>query len=751
MPDPKLDGIEELERQQAAETFEIPDRGPPGFDLFGDDAMLPSARRSGSGEERPREARTLEDLYVIYPELGRGDWKLRVERLAPRHFRGRSTSGYLGDFYERMSMDDFSERFGGGQYKLAVMRPVGAGDTVSKSDYKHVKELRIVVPGDPSLSGITSGGGEDEMNAMNPSMMLLGRPSEAVEIERIRAEQREKDRDRQEKNRLSERLDVERQRSMEAPRETIALMSSHTQRAFDDLKEHSNQQLVFWQGEVERLRGELNIRDSELREARLALTRAEAEAGNTNRSIETAAMREMKERHDERYGELKERAEEERRRMQEEHARKIDEMQRDHRRQVEELTGRHAEERRTYESSQALERERVREEARQRIEAIEKSRADEVRVLRDTYEGRLKDMRDLTDREVAGARENARREVESIRQSEQSSTALTKETAAVRTDLLQAEMTRLRHEAAELRAEVGRKEDEIRRLVQAQNKPLAEALAEARQTASLVGMVDASDVPSGDGPWYKDAIAIGQRLVESAPEIFREVSKVREANRQAAAQQRPPQQQQHMVLQQQQRPPQQRYAPPAPQIIAPPAESSYTPPPLGGAATPRGAPVPIGPVVHQVASPLQPGGDRTASPLAASDEGEGSPAGEVDNAPAPTVPMQQQQAGPARGPAPAVIAGMTEEGVGRFFKMLEDSVRDRNVVSPEMFAQGFVAEVGRDNAVQLVQQFTPEVIIDIARRHTNGQSRIVTRDGQRYVREMIGHVQRLAVASAAVA
>lgn len=735
MNDPKIDGIEELERQQAAQEFEIPDRPPPA-DFFGA-AVDPFADRSGPsrGHERVGEPKSLEDLYVIYPDLGRGDWKLRVDRTFPRSFRGCSTAGYLGDFYERMSMDEFTARFGGGRYVLAVMKPVSSGDSVSKSDYKQVKEIRIVVPGDPSMTGIPNN--EDDMNV---EARFIGRPSEAVEIERMRVEQKAIEREREDRIALQNKLDRERDRANQLPAHHTELLSETTRRAFDDLKEHSATQLTFWQQEVERLRAELNVSQAELKDVRQQLIRAESDAANTTRNIETTAMREMRERHDERYSEMKERTEDDRRRMLEEHSRKLEEGEREHRRQIEELTSRHAEERRTYESNQALERERVREDMRSRVEAVEKAKESEVSSLVRTYEARIEDLRRVTEREVESVRDQARREVESVKISEKSTATLTTETAKARLGIMEGEVMRLRAEVSEQRIENNRLRDELVKQQAAQHKDPLVALTEAREMAAMTGMVEAAEVSGGED-WKDKAIAIGQKLVENAPQIMEQVTKARETNRaQVQQQQYMQQQQRRAVEQQQQQPPPQagRYAPPAFAPRMAPAQN-LPPLPLGGVTMAMGAPLPLAPAVVSVASPLQPH-EHVGTPIGVGGEDVSRGQEEVGAAPPPTIqdPVQQRQQ-----PSSQVSLGaLPPQAVGQFFQELENAVRER-IISPDMFAQGFISHVGAEVAAAVSQQVSADQIIETARQATDGQSRIVTRDGQRYVQQMWQHVAQV--------
>jgi hypothetical protein len=103
------------------------------------------------------------------------------------------------------------------------------------------------------------------------------------------------------------------------------------------------------------------------------------------------------------------------------------------------------------------------------------------------------------------------------------------------------------------------------------------------------------------------------------------------------------------------------------------------------------------------------------------------------------VPTQQQQ---AQAGGSVTLGGLPPEAVGAFFGELEKAVRDR-MPSAEVFAQAFVQRVGPGAAQAVQQAVSADEIIETARQATGGQSRIVTREGQRYVRQMWNQVSLL--------
>lgn len=755
-----------VEQDQSAQEFELPDRPLPAspIGMFGapqGGAFGSQPRASSRGSTDRVDIKTLEDVYVAYPQMGRGDWKIRVERTHPKTFRGCSTSGFIGDFYDRYSMEDFMRCYGGGRYTLKVMRPVESADHVTKSDYRTVKELRLVLPGDPTLEGIPQhNGNEDDMTQRQHP--IFRQPSDAVEIERIKLDRSREEREHKERLETQRRLEAERDRSTKMPEVMQTSVMENTRRIFDDHKDLTQSQLTFWQQEVDRIRAELAMAKQRNEELREKYARAEMDASNTTRQIETAAIREMRERYDDRMREMKERYEEERRRRDEEHAAKLERLTVDSRRSMDEMTRRYDEERRSYEAQQTLERERTREDSRSRIADVERQKESEMRALRETYEARISDMR-----------ESSRQQIEGTRTAEQASANVVRENAQNRVALLEAEVLRLTaaitQKDGEINAlrtqkdtEVNALRDRIQEIVLGNVKDPMTAISETKEMATILGMVEASEANQGtDRDWKERAFDMGEKFVASIPEMMEKVTE----NRRVMAQQQQQQQQRVVVsrqppqqMQQQQRP---TYQPPAMQmppqqqqqqrqVVPTQPPKDYAPPPFGAVSfttmSGDGA-VPISPAVVQVPSPIQPGGDSAetgANPFGAGADGSSSVA--VDSGP---VTVQQQTSnGQVNGGVQVQADHMVE-----FFKNLEMKIAEK-VVSPALFASGFVDRVGPQVAMQLLADYSPERIIDWARKSTDGESRIVTRDGQKYVHQLFGcvnkEVQRRAQAQAQV-
>ena len=116
----------------------------------------------------------------------------------------------------------------------------------------------------------------------------------------------------EDRRRMEERLQAERDKransngGRQPSFEALDHYNQTVQRAWGDVKEQNHAQLAFWQQEVERLRATEAAQLEEIRSLRERLMRAETEAANTSRQIETAGMREMRERFDERHNDMRE-------------------------------------------------------------------------------------------------------------------------------------------------------------------------------------------------------------------------------------------------------------------------------------------------------------------------------------------------------------------------------------------------------------------------------------------------------------
>jgi len=775
-PNSVSDGAAEITRQQQAQDFELPEVGAPKADAPVPFASLPTSPFGIIDEQRPRHReesapspKALEDLYASCPQVGRGDWKIRVTRTSPPSFRGCATAGYLGEFFERMSMDEFAQKFGGGRYIVAVMRPVSSATGATQSDYKQVKDVKFRVPGDPTLEGIATTSNEDEAVRFDPRN--FGMPSEKVEVTRLQIA-RERERElAEDRRRMEERLQAERDQrgssngGSQPSFEALDHYNQTVQRAWGDVKEQNHAQLAFWQQEVERLRATEAAQLEEIRSLRERLMRAETEAANTSRQIETSGMREMRERFDERHNdlreshsrstaELKERYEEDRRRVLEENQRKNEQTVEDHRSQVDEMTRRYQEERRGYESGQNLERERQREDARHRIDQVERAKEIEVRQLRETQESRLEDLRRASERELTAIREQTAREVASVRESERVQSTLVKEMAGGKIDLAQRDSDRARADAERRVAEMEKRLSEARThnsdLLQQTHKEPLQALQEAQEMSRWSGMVHPSEVDTGGGEAPPSSLAdqlvgLARGVVEKVPEILEKVAHNRVQNQEQAERARAHLAQQQQFRQQQiQRQQQERQAPTRQLAAAPPAAPSpaayqegagaapfgappqYSPLPIGAASFGAVTPPPLGAHPPMVSSPLQPAVE--GLPI---QEGAQEP---VEQEALPPPAEQEAAAEPHAEGTPDAPTPLDGESVTLFFTELDSAIAGKTI-TPELFADGIVGRIGAEATRELLEKFAMSDVVETARQ-ISADSAIVTRHGRRYVRAL---------------
>jgi len=97
----------------------------------------------------------------------------------------------------------------------------------------------------------------------------------------------------------------------------------------------------------------------------------------------------------------------------------------------------------------------------------------------------------------------------------------------------------------------------------------------------------------------------------------------------------------------------------------------------------------------------------------------------------------QQQAAPQQAPQEGAQVTLTEEQVIQFLDALAQAVPPNGVVPAAAFARGFIERAGPDATRMLLQNVPPERIFEtIEERDHKPWRAIVTRDGQRYVREV---------------
>lgn len=780
MDDPDVpldDAAEALRAQDEAQTFELPDRAgasaPEMLPGLGFDSSHSRMNRTTdpSPQRRAPDLQTLEDLWTAYPKIGRGDWKWRIERLHPKTYGGVQVAGVLGDFLERMSMQEFRQKFGGNLYEITVMQPVGEGGPDGAAGYRRVKTIKIRLPGSPTMAGIEEdqdmpgrygqGGYPPQMMGEHPNVRVR-----ELELDHERTKM-EYDRARDLEHQLREQME----HASRTPEGTIETLSRAQQSALEEVKRTNESALMMWQQQAEELRAELKARDAEMNQLRRDLAETTVQAANTSRHIETDAMRQQKDSFDS-----------EMRRIRDDHSERVSRLQEDHRKEVADITARHTDERRNYESQQQLERERVRDDAKLRIDSAQEMAKREVDGLRRDYDARLDDMKRQQERELLSVKERFESEIRAIRESEKSQAAFAKESAEIKVSLAGDHAQRYEAEAASLRQEV----EELRAQL---HKPAMEALMEAKEMAGAFGMVEASDMKAEveQQTMGQQLFGLAKGVVDNIPGIVEKVTDARSRNQQM----REHEMRQVARLQQYQDQQQRRPMPGQHRLALPPGVQgsprgvpgvgSMPPPAMGptmgnvplysGAMDPLSeqGDVPLqGGLPFNVPSPLQPPMGQPQAGVMASGPafggsmplgGEATPqvlgyvAPPMVQPPSPSTPeipppTPIPQATPGEpGPSAAaqgvaILGTLPAEAVQEFFVSLEQAVQTR-MVSPFDFAQTFVERVGHEKTAELLREMNPSDVVDIVRQAGGEASALATRDGHRYVEELWSHVQMI--------
>lgn len=731
----------EIDGDLAAIMSNWDDAGPsPTF-------TAPSFDDEASSEDAPKAGRrdgasisSIEDFYARYPEMGRGEWKLRVTRTEPKAHRGQAIGGFICDIFERLSQSEFGDRFGGGTYTVSLMRPTSMNEG-TLADYKTVREIKLRLAGEPKLRGETP--------------MQYEGSNNKIEVARLQLEERERNRLHEEKKRAEEKAE-------RLQRELMPNFYATTKRVVDDLSGMKEAQVEFWKGEVERLRGEnetlrkaaqkeIDERDQALKRAHEENLSLKQQARDTDRNIESKLVEQVKNNYESRINDIRDslttqlnearaRASEERTRLNEEHSKKLQELTSTISIQASDAQRRWDSERSQLFASMQQDRERSNKEAEDRVKQVER-----------TYENRIADLRLATDRELQSLRDATAREIESIRQSERAQASIAKETAELRKEAIKAEEQRLRQELSDLRRENSDLRDRLDQERASKHKDLPTAIREAREMASHLGLVEASEIerPEPEQSTMSQFVGLARQAFDSAPQILDKIMQARKEQQDAVLQAQAMQtqaaqiqaQQQAMAMQQRQvrqlPAPQPQAQPQRQQQVAPRPQPRYAPPamtmqpqstsvPFGAApAAPPKAPVPFAPPPVTVGSPVQP--IEAATPMR-----EETSDSSIEQAPLglmmPAMP----------DPEPGSAAGEITEAEGNlivmFFQKLEVAIENK-VVSPETFAIGVIDEIGAQQTASLLAQFSPQDIIETAQQ-LSPDTRIATRDGQKFVHRL---------------
>lgn len=691
----------------------------------------------------PKDLRTIEDIYAVY-KVGDGETFMRVEREQPPKWRGVSTAGFVGDVYERISMDEFSARFGGNQYKIHVIGPA-PGRFNGDAPMRTLTSVTLKVPGPP----VVEGSAEDY--PMPPGMTRPAYPFPGqVPIPPPAIDKDVAIRQMEIEERREARLDEERRQYLGAarpPQEVLEAATRAAQSAVEIARVSADEKVQILREQNQALIESMSRRDEEIRNLREKLITSERNAAEARQFTETEQIKRLTENHSLAI-----------QRIQDEHAREMNRILQDSRDKLSEETRRHVEERSRFESSSLVERQRLQEDAERRA----RDQREQFELLRmqskEQYEARIADLERRTADQIESLRNQHARELESIRTSERASANVTEKTSGFQVSHYQSRVVELQGECDRLR----RENEDLRRSA---HKDPVTLLTETESIArNLLGMVKPEEVEKEEAPatkddtWKATGAALLKGLMDGAPKIVEQVQAMRQQN-QAAAQQQAMRQQQAMM--------QQGGPPRALGPAAPPGPPRMMAPPPGPA--PRGL---MAPTPSWAAVPPPPGaavgmpppytGPVAATPMGYVDRPQNVVSG-LPNGPAgvPVTghvvvaaegsPVQAQSAKeaaavaaapPVQAPPQRAPVELTQEQVVQFIAALNDHIGEGTPV--EMFALGFVNQVGRDVAGDLVTRVDPASFLQtLVASNAEGSSYILTANGREYVHKLWAEVRKV--------
>jgi len=734
----------------------------------------------------PRDPRTLEDLYAIFPHIGNGIYFMRVTRKEPKLYRGQKVNGWIADVHEQITLSQFRDNFGGERFTVAVLGPRAPKDAAERPTVQQLAEMDIQIPGPPAWGSLPQADEDDIMTQRQP--MAMGRPmalgpaydptvaAKELDIQADR-ERRAEDERRGLQSKLIEQAGT-------TPREIAAATAEATTRAVESVRETSKEVVDMLRenlGDQQRRIIELT---GELKSTQAKLVEAESKAAQALYHGETKAVIELRERHGKELSDFKERTAKELKdateRLQNEMSSLKDRHADELRRVREELTSKvesatkettsklegaqhdYRDRVRELEASFERERQRIREEAERREKAIKDDYERTERNFKEQYDARIKDLERQTSREIVQTNTDRDTRLRAIEEQYKGQVNFTEKTTQMQLDSAN-------RETARLEGKLKTAEEELARLREKTTEDVPTAIAKAHTLAEMTGW-GPRDEKAGGGEeegefdWKKALAKAGMALVEKSPELMQKLGEVRQQNAATTAATRAPVPQQGPPgvgpgprgpqPQQQRRlaPPPgmgMRPAPPiaqrpfvvaAPQTATqpmpgydgrgsvvfgqPPTGLGYDPPAVGSRPMPPPTPAPQ-PAAQPQAEPTPQWMPAPNAPI----PGVTGPAA----AAAPADPSQPPPAGPQAEGAP--IPGLTEAHIHEFVDELEKAIRGKVVGAPG-FANLFIGRIGPQIAAQVAIGVHPDQLIQLLQTTPGAaeQSQIVTREGQKYVR-----------------
>lgn len=746
-PLPQREAPEEIEQDAIAELDRIHEANELGSsggnDLWGSGGfnMSPIAapqafsplsepevhrRRDEPAAPSSRDLKTLEDLYDAYPEIGNGNYYLRVERKHPTRWGGHYIAGFVCDLHEQISMPDFATRFGGHVYNVSVCGP-GRSSTLDgdgRIQARTLTTITIKVPGTPIVTNFDKPDGGSPMSASGGY-----REDPRVTIKRMEYEQdalrRAEMREQQVRREMASR-------SALSP-DIIEQMNRMADQRAKESRSQASEIISDLRGQISRLSEANQAKEDQIDKLRQQLVHVQTEVQQRLRDEESRQVRELKAQQEATISRLKE-----------DHASRIQQMQQEHERRISEMTERHSRECEQIRTAEARERDRLRDDASRREKNLQDDFTRREAMWRDR-ENQLKD--DFARREDAIRRDyeqrfqqlerSNKRDLEVIKSSESNKSELARQSAEMQMQLHAQEIQRLQSLAEQERNAAAELQQELNKHT---NKPLLQQVEETKTIAETLGLLDKKEEPFD---WKKGAVNVIKDLVGKGPDIAKSLGEAREQNRMAVARAHQAAQHAQIRAEQQRR----RATAEAGSRMVMPVEASTErhvprPPPPPGVSGPPPQTWDAGPPEpHQPMNlPPEPSGPPSPEPR---DPDEPSPA-VVPQGPAPPPitggegpPVSDDEEPAAAGGAPQQQAfPVTAEQVANFSEQLESAISS-GIVSAATFADGFIAQTSPETVLAILQAVGPDQLVDAVAAQDGAQSTaIVTREGRKFVRDL---------------
>jgi len=737
-------------------------------------------------EDAYKLVKTFADIFATFP-IGVDGHIVEVERTDPATHDGVATKGILPPITKPISFPQFVNQYGGRKYELSVYGP----SPRTNKFVRRVKPIKVEVPGNipPRLDADRSPLGQStnsDARIFETQMQYVEKQREREERQDEKNEAREMAREdkarRDERTnadlavsvlqtqlkqaqaaveRMQEKLEQERAAREEKEKETTkqpdmsAMMAAQIDaqarvtaaaltaasvkpqsdpaelKALQDLQLKLSEQ---HKDEIKTLTAQHAAEMKTLQDLQGKLTEQHRKEIDTLSAQHTAELTRLRDDQAKELTRLRE--------DQTKEVRRLDELVTEERKRADERIKQNAEhnaERIKAVETQAAERLKTTEtQAAERIKAVEeRARADLVSAKEDVNQAkadgdrRVNDLKDRYDDRIKDLDRGHKRDIDGSR--ERWELQLSNEKTALQTQIVikDQELSRLQAELAEVREEAKR--------------PLTERINEVAAAAEALGYGKNEPEPKD---WKQMALEVGGNLVANLPELLRSagdtVGKLR---------QQPTPQQMAAYTQAQQAQMQAASGTHAAQLAAgTPARPRGNPyGRRGGFATedgpafegPRMAPVPVFPGQSAPTAPAQ-----TAAPAAAAIP-------PVTAAPPTVAPATAAQPAPVAIPASGNVESTPASNVGEGEPV--NSVTDQQVlqflpVFELALKQGASAEelggyllntYGKNNVGIIVTMINPERVVSVLQANGAGASPLCRRDGQKYLRETFGILQKL--------